>query len=116
MTSPAQTAAQTATRPAPASSSLPGAGRKRPAFYAEYRNTYGAWVPCLFVDPPRVDERDRQLRTSSVGPVMRQMGTDERGKVFCKAIPPYLAHLTLDQLHAVLSPDGRLAATAKGGA
>lgn len=117
MTTIAQTAAQTAPRPAPTSSSLSDAGREKPAYYGEQKTGMGSWSPVRFTEPPAVDKRNRLKRASGVGPILRQMGTDESGgKAFCKPIPKYLSHLTLDQLFAVLSPDGHLAATQKGGA
>lgn len=106
-----QSATKSAQRPAPTLSSLSGAGRDKPKFYAETRNTYGQWCPCWFAEPPEV-KNGRVYRKDGVGPMIRPMGVGPDGKpTYCKPVPAYLAALTLDQLFQVLSPDGRLQAT-----
>ncbi|MEM1363595.1 MAG: hypothetical protein AAGF94_18115 [Pseudomonadota bacterium] len=79
----------------------------KPMFYAETRNTFGQWVPCRLRKPPEVN-KGRIVRANSVGPLVRPMGDG-----YCKEIPSGYAHLNLDQLHQVLSPDGRSTAGQK---
>lgn len=80
-------------------------------FYAEQATTNGRWTPVTFDTPP-VMKGDRIKRASGVGPRLRQLGTDEKGKPrFCRPIGPFHEKLKLDQLRAIYSLDGALQCT-----
>ncbi|GGX62969.1 hypothetical protein GCM10007385_35120 [Tateyamaria omphalii] len=99
-------AAQTATSDGGVTPPNPSSGDK-PMYYAETRNTYGQWVPCRLASIPVV-KKGRIERPNGTGPRIRPMGDGPDGKPsYVKEIPRNYAHLTLDQLFHVLSPDGK---------
>lgn len=115
MTATPQRAERSAERPAPTYSSLSGAGREKPMYYAETRNAFGSWCPIRLAKVPNVDKRGRMIRRDSVGPKIRPMGADDDGKPsYVRKINRGHVGLSLESLHARYSPDGRLQATGKG--
>ena len=68
--------------------------------YYEQASFDGSWSPCTQPDKPSISKGRLQL-SGGLGPRVR--GVTE--------VPEFFHHLTLDQLEAVLGPDGHLSGT-----
>lgn len=80
-------------------------------FYAEQTGPDGTWRPVLLADAPEM-KGDRIKRTNGGGARLRRIGSDQHP--YCIPVPLDYASLSLDALHAVLSPDGRFTAGQAG--
>jgi|GEM_PF-4840582 len=69
-------------------------------YYFEQKTFAGEWVPVKADAEPtiaQVNGRSHLKKPEGIGPVVRSV----------RSVPGYYRHLNLDQLQAVMSPDGK---------
>ena len=74
-----------------------------PDLYYHETFTAGRWWPRTSSEPPKLDRNGRQIRSDGVGKRVRAV----------HKVPPYLHHLTLNQMRELFSPQGKFRMTMK---